>query len=105
LDVPSLTATPNKCAGSACGWPTRSSCDDYVIVASKGGAPDHPGSYKNLVADPDATIQVWDQLVAVTGRPEEKRQAWPIMTKEEPVYDSYQQMTERDIPLVILRRR
>jgi deazaflavin-dependent oxidoreductase (nitroreductase family) len=82
--------------------------DDYVIVASKGGAPDHPGWYKNLVAHPDVTIQVWDQLVPVTARtasPEEKRQLWPTMTKEWPAYDSYQEKTERDIPLVILRRR
>jgi deazaflavin-dependent oxidoreductase (nitroreductase family) len=82
--------------------------DDYLIVASKGGAPDHPGWYKNLVAHPEATIQVWDQLVPVTARTassEEKRQLWPIMTKEWPAYDSYQQKTERDIPLLILRRR
>jgi deazaflavin-dependent oxidoreductase (nitroreductase family) len=86
----------------------RRSGDDYLIVASKGGAPDHPGWYKNLVAHPDVTIQVWDQLVPVTARtasPEEKRQLWPIMTKEWPAYDSYQQKTERDIPLVTLRRR
>jgi deazaflavin-dependent oxidoreductase (nitroreductase family) len=82
--------------------------DDYLIVASKGGAPDHPGWYKNLVAHPDVTIQVWDALIPVTARtasPEEKRLLWPIMTKEWPAYDSYQQKTERDIPLVTLRRR
>src|SRR5690606_7715691 len=32
--------------------------DSYVVVASKGGAPDHPGWYKNLVADPHVTVQV-----------------------------------------------
>jgi deazaflavin-dependent oxidoreductase (nitroreductase family) len=82
--------------------------DDYLIVASKGGAPDHPGWYKNLLAHPDATIQVWDKLIPVTTRtasPEEKQRLWPIMTKEWPAYDSYQKKTERDIPLVILRPR
>jgi deazaflavin-dependent oxidoreductase (nitroreductase family) len=79
-----------------------------LIVASKGGAPDHPGWYKNLLAHTDATVQVWDQLIPVTARTasaEEKRQLWPIMTKEWPAYDDYQQKTERDIPLVILRKR
>jgi deazaflavin-dependent oxidoreductase (nitroreductase family) len=82
--------------------------DDYLIVASKGGAPEHPGWYKNLVAHPDATIQVWAQLIPVAARtatPEEKQRLWPIMTKAWPAYDSYQQKTERDIPLVILRPR
>jgi deazaflavin-dependent oxidoreductase (nitroreductase family) len=77
-------------------------------VASKGGAPEHPGWYKNLLAHPDATIQVWDKLIPVTTRtasPEEKQRLWPIMTKELPAYDSYQKKTERDIPLVILRPR
>ena len=82
--------------------------DDYLIVASKGGAPDHPGWYKNLVAHPNATVQVWDRLIPVTARTanqEEKGRLWPIMTKEWPAYDSYQQKTERDIPLVILEPR
>ena len=82
--------------------------DDYLIVASKGGAPDHPGWYKNLVAHPEATIQVWGEVVPVvasTASAEEKQKLWPVMTKEWPAYDSYQQKTERDIPLVVLRRR
>ena len=82
--------------------------DEYVIVASKGGAADHPGWYNNLVAHPDTTIQVWDELIAVsahTASAEEKRRLWPTMTAAWPAYDSYQQKTERDIPLVILRRR
>ena len=82
--------------------------DDYLIVASKGGAADHPGWYKNLLAHPDAAIQVWDAQIPVTARtasPDEKRKLWPIMTKEWPAYDQYQQKTERDIPLVILSPR
>jgi len=42
--------------------------DDYLIVASKGGAPEHPGWYKNLLAHPDATIQVWGELIPVSAR-------------------------------------
>lgn len=82
--------------------------DDYLIVASKGGAAEDPGWYKNLEANPEVTIQVWDQIIPVTARTatrEEKQRLWPIMLKEWPAYDSYQQKTQRDIPLVILHRR
>ena len=81
---------------------------DYLIVASKGGAPEHPGWYKNLVAHPEAAIQVWDKTIPVTARTasaDEKKKLWSIMIKEWPAYDSYQEKTERDIPLVILRPR
>ena len=49
--------------------------DDYLIVASKGGAPEPPAWYVNLQADPSATIQVWGEKIPVTARdatPEEK---------------------------------
>ena len=39
---------------------------------------------------------------ARTATPEEKQKLWPIMTREWPAYDSYQEKTERDIPVVIL---
>lgn len=82
--------------------------EDYIIIASKGGAPDNPGWYQNLVAHPDTTIQVKDQLIPVTARtatPEEKARIWPIMTAQWPGYDQYQANTARDIPLVILHPR
>ena len=79
--------------------------DDYLVVASKGGAPQHPAWYLNLEADPDVEIQVRaDKLHARahTATPEEKAELWPIMTKDWPAYDDYQQKTERDIPVVVL---
>jgi deazaflavin-dependent oxidoreductase (nitroreductase family) len=82
--------------------------DDYVIVASKGGAPDHPDWYKNLMANPSTTIQVWGDVIPVAARtasPEEKARLWPTMTKEWPDYDQYRTKTTRDIPLVILSPR
>ena len=42
----------------------RTDGDGWVVVASKGGAPDHPRWYKNLVAEPEATIQVRDERIA-----------------------------------------
>jgi deazaflavin-dependent oxidoreductase (nitroreductase family) len=82
--------------------------DDYLVVASKGGAADHPDWYKNLMASPNTAIQVWSDLIRMTARtatPEEKKRLWPIMTAQWPDYDAYQQRTERDIPLVILSPR
>jgi deazaflavin-dependent oxidoreductase (nitroreductase family) len=81
---------------------------DYVVVASKGGAPAHPGWYLNLLAHPDVKIQVRDQTIPVTARtgtPEDKARVWPIMTAQWPQYDSYQAKTERVIPVVLLHPR
>jgi deazaflavin-dependent oxidoreductase (nitroreductase family) len=82
--------------------------DNYLIVASMGGAPKHPQWYRNLVANPEVELQVRDEKFAATARtasPEEKARLWPIMTAVWPNYDQYQERTERDIPLVILERR
>jgi deazaflavin-dependent oxidoreductase (nitroreductase family) len=82
--------------------------DDYLIVASKGGAPEHPGWYKNLVAQPEIEIQVFGDIVPVRARTastQEKARLWPVMTAAWPAYDKYQTSTSRDIPLVILTKR
>jgi len=82
--------------------------DDYLIVASKGGAPDHPAWYLNLLADPNATIQVWGDVIPVTARTatsDEKARLWPTMTAHWPDYDEYQEKTSREIPLVVLSPR
>ena len=79
--------------------------DDFLVVASKGGAPRHPAWYLNLVADPDVEIQVRDERIrahARTASREEKPELWSLMTKEWPAYDSYQENTEREIPVVVL---
>ena len=82
--------------------------DDYVLVASKGGAPANPGWYENLIANPAAEIQVWGEVIPVTARTgttADKKRVWPTMTKQWPGYDDYQAGTKRDIPVVLLRRR
>ena len=82
--------------------------EDYVIIASKGGAPEHPGWYKNLVAHPDIEIQVRDKVIPVTARTgsaADKQRVWPMMVKKWPGYDEYQAGTTRDIPVVLLRPR
>ena len=79
--------------------------DDYLVVASMGGAPMHPNWYLNLQSQPAAEIQVRDQRIAVTARtaePDEKPRLWAIMTGVWPNYDAYQARTDRDIPVVVL---
>ena len=79
--------------------------DDYLLVASKGGAPNHPDWYLNLEAKPEAEIQVRGErlsVVARTASDAEKPRLWKIMTEIWPNYDVYQTRTERVIPLVVL---
>jgi deazaflavin-dependent oxidoreductase (nitroreductase family) len=81
--------------------------DDYLVVASKGGAPQHPAWYLNLEANPEVELQVGDERFRATARtatPEEKPELWRIMTAEWPAYDEYQTKTDRDIPVVVLSR-
>jgi deazaflavin-dependent oxidoreductase (nitroreductase family) len=79
--------------------------DDYLVVASMGGAPMHPKWYLNLRADPRATIQVRADripVVASTAGPGDKPRLWRIMTDVWPNYDVYQSRTDREIPVVRL---
>jgi deazaflavin-dependent oxidoreductase (nitroreductase family) len=86
----------------------RADGDSWVIVASKGGAPEHPGWYQNLEADPEATIQVKGDVIPVRAEiaeGAERERLWRLMTEVWPDYDSYQERTDREIPVVVLRRR
>jgi deazaflavin-dependent oxidoreductase (nitroreductase family) len=86
----------------------REDGDRWVIVASKGGWPDDPGWYKNLVESPDATIQVLDEEIPVrasTATGAERERLWKRMAEVWPHYDEYQQRADREIPVVILERR
>jgi deazaflavin-dependent oxidoreductase (nitroreductase family) len=86
----------------------RADGERWVIVASKGGAPEHPGWYENLLADADASIQVKDELIPVrasTAEGEERARLWSLMAEVWPAYDEYQTKTDREIPVVVLTRR
>ena len=82
--------------------------DDYLVVASKGGADDPPAWYLNLQADPEVGVQVLADKFTARARaatPEEKPALWRQMTGIWPDYDNYQRKTERSIPVVILERQ
>ncbi len=82
--------------------------DDYLIVASKGGAPTPPAWFLNLEANPDdVEVQVKGDRFkarARTATPEEKPRMWEKMTAAWPDYDAYQKKTDREIPVVVLER-
>jgi deazaflavin-dependent oxidoreductase (nitroreductase family) len=81
--------------------------DDYVVVASKGGAPEHPAWYLNLQQDPDVHVQVLGDRFparARTASPQEKPELWETMVGRWPQYEQYQRRTSREIPVVILQR-
>jgi deazaflavin-dependent oxidoreductase (nitroreductase family) len=79
--------------------------DDYLVVASMGGAPTAPNWYGNLLTDPSAEIQVRAErikVVATTADESEKPRLWKIVSDQWPNYDVYQSRTDRVIPVVIL---
>jgi deazaflavin-dependent oxidoreductase (nitroreductase family) len=79
--------------------------EDYLVVASMGGAPRDPDWYRNLVAHPSAEIQVRADRISVTARTAddiEKPRLWRIVTDAWPNYDVYQSRTDRVIPVVVL---
>ncbi|WP_073260224.1 nitroreductase/quinone reductase family protein [Cryptosporangium aurantiacum] len=81
--------------------------ENYLLVASNGGADRHPAWYLNLTADPAVTVQVGSEVFAATARTAdaaEKAALWERMTEVFPRYDLYRTKTERDLPLVILAR-
>ena len=77
----------------------------YFVVASKGGAPEHPGWYRNILADPEVEVQVGTARMkarARTAAGEERVRLWREALEFWPPYADYQRKTEREIPVVVL---
>jgi deazaflavin-dependent oxidoreductase (nitroreductase family) len=77
----------------------------YIVVASKGGAPQHPGWYRNLLANPEVEVQVGTTKMkarARTATGAERAKLWQEALKFWPPYADYQKKTEREIPVVVL---
>jgi deazaflavin-dependent oxidoreductase (nitroreductase family) len=82
--------------------------DAYVIVASDGGAPEHPGWYRNLLKEPDVEVQVLGDVFrthARTAAGAERERLWQLVLPQWPDYERYQARTDREIPVVVLERR
>ncbi|HLY94467.1 MAG TPA: nitroreductase family deazaflavin-dependent oxidoreductase [Gaiellaceae bacterium] len=81
--------------------------DNPVIVASKGGAPEHPGWFRNLSKNPEVEVQIkGDKFTARarTAEGEERERLWRLMKEIWPHYEEYQEKTDRRIPVVVLER-
>ena len=105
-----LLTTTGRTSGEARTIPLiyENDGDRYVIVASKGGAPEHPGWYRNLAKTPDVEVQVWDEVFparARTAEGEERERLWRLAAEQWPAYDDYAKKTDRTIPVVVLERR
>jgi len=77
----------------------------YVVIASKGGMPNHPLWFTNLEADPVCELQVGAKKLSARARVaegEERERIWQRMAEIYPPYDDYQKNTERQIPVVVL---
>ena len=82
--------------------------DAWAVIASKGGAPHHPGWFHNLVADPNVEIQVGRERIPVRARIAEGEERARIWARADEVnqgqYTVYQSRTKRPIPVVVLER-
>jgi deazaflavin-dependent oxidoreductase (nitroreductase family) len=105
-----LLSTEGRRSGESRTTPLihRTDSGHWIVVASKGGAPENPGWYENLKANPEASIQVKGEQLSVrasTAEGEERDRLWSLMTEVWPAYDDYQARTDREIPVVVLSRR
>jgi F420H(2)-dependent quinone reductase len=103
--------------GAKTGQPRTSSLTygrdsgNYLIVASKAGAPTAPGWYHNLKADPNVEINVGPKRFGVTAKPllpddPDYARLWQIVNKVNGNrYEAYQKKTSRPIPIVVLTPR
>jgi deazaflavin-dependent oxidoreductase (nitroreductase family) len=77
----------------------------YIVIASKGGAPTNPGWYHNLKANPDTTIEVGTETLAVVATEatgDERDRLYAAMAEQMPGFADYQGKTERRIPVFVL---
>lgn len=82
--------------------------EEYLAVASKGGAPKNPQWYYNLLAHPNITVETGTETFRVTARllsGEERRHAFARAVEVFPPYGEYQKKTAREIPVFLLERQ
>jgi len=82
--------------------------DRFIVIASKGGAPTNPDWYHNLVANPEASVEIGTDHFEVTATVltgDERDRAWDAIVAERPGFAEYQTKTDRKIPAVALTRK
>lgn len=80
----------------------------YVVIASKGGAPTHPGWYHNLMAQGNASLKVKNDKFEATARVakgKEREELWAQMATVYPPYEDYQKRAgNREIPVIVFSK-
>jgi deazaflavin-dependent oxidoreductase (nitroreductase family) len=82
--------------------------DNWVIFASKGGAPNNPGWYHNLKAQPEVSIEIGGDTVDVTAEEatgDERERLYSTQEEQQPQFAEYAQKTGRKIPVIVLKPR
>ena len=83
--------------------------DEMYVIASMGGAPQHPAWFNNLTADPDVGVQrggdVWRARAEVVPEGAERDRLWKGITELMPNFGEYEKKTTRVIPVVHLVKR
>ena len=82
--------------------------DDFVVIASMGGAPVDPQWYRNLVAHPDVTVEVGADTIPVRARVttgDERARLFRAQADQMSNFDRYQTRTTRELPVIVLERR
>jgi deazaflavin-dependent oxidoreductase (nitroreductase family) len=77
----------------------------YAIFASKGGAPENPAWYHNVMAHPDTRIELGGQtieVVAIEAEGKERDRIFAAQAASSPQFGEYQEKTDRTIPVVLL---
>ena len=81
--------------------------DRYVIIASKGGAPENPSWYHNLIAHPEVTVEIGSEKFKAKAREvkgEERDRLFNAQAKMMPQFNEYQKKTSRKVPVIVLER-
>ena len=79
--------------------------DNYVVIASKGGAPTHPGWFHNVVANPDVEVEVLGETIPARARVAEGAEhdrLYAAQARLMPAFADYQKRTTRKIPVIVL---
>lgn len=81
--------------------------DRFAVFASKGGAPTNPDWYHNLLANERANVEVGTEtfdVVATEVEGEERERIWEIQKQRYPGFATYEEKTDRRIPVMLLER-
>ena len=82
--------------------------DQLLVIASNAGAPSHPDWYYNLVAHPEVTVEVGNEIfdaIAIVTEGEERQRLWTRVVEQYPFFADHQAKVTRQIPVIVLKRR